>query len=124
MSEVKFEPFQRVLVRDGENAEWVITLFCYAHHYEDGVEYVCLNGTGWPFCLPYNNETKHLIGTTNSPTPPEPEFKWGDHVEVRDFLDNDWQPAIYCTHGPNVFLCVTKGSAFVHDWRYCRHADW
>jgi len=123
--QVEFQPFQRVLVRDGENAEWVITLFCYAHHYEDGVEYVCLNGTGWPICLPYNDETKHLLGTTNSPTPPEPEFQFGDKVVVKNAEDGNWCEAIFTNyHGKDVAAILHVDPSVISLWRYCRHAEW
>jgi len=123
MSEVKFEPFQRVMVRDYADV-WQCDF--YSSYNKEKNCYACVSGyiASPEKILPYNDETAHLLGTSDDPTSPEPEFKWGDHVKVRDYLDNDWQPAIYCSHGPNCFLCVTKGSAFVHDWRYCRHADW
>lgn len=124
MSEVTFAPFQKVLVRDGENAEWVITLFCHAHHYEDGVEYVCLNGTGWPFCLPYTEETAHLLGTTDSPTPPEPEFKWGDHVEVKNLKDSEWKQGIFLCRHNKYFLVLSKSDGDKSVFTYCRHAEW
>jgi len=119
MSEVKFEPFQKVLVRDCDDSKWEINLF---ERMVDG-KYLCLAGAYYQ-CLPYNNETKHLLGTTDSPTPPEPEFKWGDHVEVRNDKYNDWKKALFCNRNGGLNICLAIGDSMVTGWRRCRHADW
>lgn len=54
---VNFKPFEKVLVRNYGN--WTVNLF--SHKEEDG--YVCVNGFKWRQCIPYNDETKHLLGT-------------------------------------------------------------
>lgn len=54
-------PFDRVIVRDDNCDEWVCTIF--SHHGEDcGYPYNTASGA-YVCCIPYNNDTKHLIGT-------------------------------------------------------------
>lgn len=57
------QPFDRVLVRDYNVDEWDCNLF--SHH--DGGKtypYVCVSSR-WTHCIPFNEETKHLAGTTD-----------------------------------------------------------
>ena len=59
-----FKPFDRVLARDYGNDTWNACL--YSHH-ADGLDddwFVCDN-TYWHFIIPYNDDTKHLVGTKN-----------------------------------------------------------
>lgn len=59
----KFKPFDRVVVRDKEtDYEWFADLF--SHYDADTEKFVCL-GSVWAVCLPYNEETAKLIGTTD-----------------------------------------------------------
>lgn len=56
------QPFDRVLVRDNnDNSEsWRCDLFS---HIDNGVyRFICV-GDGYHYCIPYNEETKHLVGT-------------------------------------------------------------
>ena len=55
------KPFERVLCKNGI-AMWRCDLFSF--YAED---YMCPNvciGSSYTFCIPYNDETKHLVGTT------------------------------------------------------------
>lgn len=56
-----FKPFDKVLVRDSDDEKWSGDFFSYM---EDD-EAIC-TGTYWLQCLPYNEETAKLIGTTKS----------------------------------------------------------
>ena len=59
------KPFDKVLVRDYINNNWNCSLFSYISLNEKSEwSYVCLNH-GYRFCIPYNDETKHLLGTFN-----------------------------------------------------------
>lgn len=123
MSEVTFEPFQKVLVRDENEDEWHADFFS---HIYDGI-YVCV-GHPWKECIPYNDETAHLLGTTNSPTPPEPEFRFGDHVEI-SYDGIIWLKAVYvCEVGGDsphkVYRQNELGHGSEYHARYCRHAEW
>lgn len=63
-----FKPFDKVLVRDNEEDEWLINMFS---HYNERSQYKyrCIRNY-YIYCIPYNDDTKHLVGTTM----PAPEF--------------------------------------------------
>lgn len=63
------QPFDKVLVRDINSEKWKIQLF--SHIIKDcfPYEYHCI-GSCYNFCIPYNDDTKHLVGTTDE----APEF--------------------------------------------------
>ena len=54
-------PFDKVLVRD-DDCYWTADLFS---HIDDSIGKVCCSVFLWKQCVPYNNETKHLVGTTD-----------------------------------------------------------
>ena len=55
------KPFDKVLARNIANDRWCCDLFS---HIYDGINFICI-GTCWKQCIPYNDKTKHLVGTTN-----------------------------------------------------------
>lgn len=57
---VELKPFDKVLVRDFGSQAWQVSLFSY----KDSDYYYCCNGCGWNQCIPYNEKTAHLLGTT------------------------------------------------------------
>lgn len=58
-----FKPFDKVVVRENDSLDWEIDLFMkYEKEFET---YRCMTGR-WKQCLPFNEETEHLIGTTKS----------------------------------------------------------
>lgn len=67
------KPFDKVLGGD-PNLKWKIDFFS---HYEDGVyhPYMCV-GSMYKYCIPYNEDTKHLVGTTDEA--PEYYQYWED----------------------------------------------
>ena len=52
------KPFDKVLVRDRDIEHWICNLF--SHIIND--EYLCI-GSCFIYCIPYNDDTKHLVGT-------------------------------------------------------------
>jgi hypothetical protein len=57
------QPFDKVLVRDYlEESKWHTELFEQIIDGADEFRYQCLL-TNWQCCIPYNDETKHLLGT-------------------------------------------------------------
>ena len=65
-------PFDKVLVRDDSQRRWKGDLFCYINEDREGIKCFCLT-YNWHRCIPYNEETKHLVGTKEDC----PEFyKW------------------------------------------------
>ena len=57
------KPFDKVLVRDGNLGNWKNLFFSYIIECETCYPYFCLNNQ-YKYCIPYNEETKHLVGTT------------------------------------------------------------
>ena len=75
----KFDPktlqaFDRVLVRDDESCKWRIDFYS---HKSDNMTYPyrCI-GKAYTYCIPYNDETKHLVETTDEA--PEYYRYWED----------------------------------------------
>ena len=62
------KPFDKVLVRDYFHDEWMCTFFSHIRENSDS-PYVGVN-LDWRCCIPYNDGTKHLVGTTEE----APEF--------------------------------------------------
>lgn len=58
---VELKPFDKVLVRDSKSDKWRANLFGYID--KDGY-YHCVYAN-WAYCIPYNEETAHLLGTTD-----------------------------------------------------------
>lgn len=66
------QPFDKVLVRDETgNNNWNASLFI---RIEPGWDYTVLTiSSAWKWCVPYNEDTKHLLGTSKE----APEFyRW------------------------------------------------
>ena len=61
--EHEFKCFDTVLVRDNKFEEWHVAIFS---HIEVGLNYpyICEGGDLYKYCIPYNEKTKHLIGTS------------------------------------------------------------
>lgn len=65
------KPFDKVLVRDREQGYWRINLFShYVHNENNRRRYYCIHDISYKYCIPYNDDTKHLVGTDNE----APEF--------------------------------------------------
>ena len=65
------QPWDKVLAKDGFSSKWTCTFFS---HMDNDVTFpVFCSGGYFKVCIPYNEETKHLIGTKEDC----PEFyKW------------------------------------------------
>ena len=61
------KPFDKVLGRDSNTCIWRCNLF--SHIENKSFPYKCI-GNSYIYCIPYNDETKHLVGTTEK----APEF--------------------------------------------------
>ena len=59
-----FKPFDKVIVRDNKLDTWTIDFFSYKDKSCEEAPYTTINGW-YTYCLPYNEETAKLIGTTN-----------------------------------------------------------
>ena len=56
------QPFDRVIARSYCDDEWDCDIFSHINQ-EYSFPYVCI-GQAWKCCIPYNDDTKHLVGTT------------------------------------------------------------
>ena len=67
------KPFDRVLLRENCDDEWACDIFS---HLNETRNFVCTGSCSYVFCIPYNDDTKHLVGTTDE----APEFyrHWDD----------------------------------------------
>ena len=57
----ELKPFDKVVVRCSEADRWSIDFF--SHKVHNG--YICTGDAWFGYCLPYNDETAHLLGTTD-----------------------------------------------------------
>ena len=56
-----FKPFDKVLVRDTEVGNWCCDYFSH----KNADKYYCV-GAVCNYCIPYNDDTKHLVGTNKT----------------------------------------------------------
>lgn len=96
----KFEPFQKVLVRDKMKDEWEPDLFrrcvvsCISGEH---IGFKCIGCGTYKYCIPYDGN-EHLLGTTDSPEQKH-EYKFGDKVEINQ--SGTWVKAIFIAHEMN-----------------------
>ena len=57
------KPFDRVITRVDVNSIWTANIFSHVDQHGKYVTIGCVGG--YPYCLPYNEETAHLLGTTD-----------------------------------------------------------
>ena len=69
------QPFDKVLARFSHDAIWKCTLFSHENKEECTYKYVTMN-YDHRYCIPYNDDTKHLVGTTEEA--PEYYRYWED----------------------------------------------
>lgn len=60
--ECAFKPFDKVLARNDNCLQWGAKLF---DRMIDG-EYACTDSLVYKYCIPYNEQTAHLLGTTDN----------------------------------------------------------
>lgn len=63
------KPFDKVLVRDSHNAVWFCKWFSHIMDLSKFYKYAT-TGCLYRYCIPFNDETEHLVGTTDE----APEF--------------------------------------------------
>ena len=57
-----FQPFDKVLVRDTSSHNWECALFSHIEKLKFGDRVITV-GSFYDMCIPYNEDTKHLVGT-------------------------------------------------------------
>lgn len=60
--EHQFKPFDKVLVRDGDNESWFADFYSHNDH-EESFMFICV-GSSYNQCIPFEGN-EHLLGTTN-----------------------------------------------------------
>lgn len=67
-------PFDKILARDANNHIWECALLSHIDYLNEEYKVITV-GSCYVWCIPYNEETKHLVGTTDDC----PEYyKWWD----------------------------------------------
>lgn len=56
-------PFDRVITRNADDDIWTANIFSHMDSHGEYVTIGCVGG--YTYCLPYNEETAHLLGTTD-----------------------------------------------------------
>ena len=59
-----FKPFDKVLIRDSKKQIWIANYFSLYNEEDKDYPYVCMGGS-YCYCIPYNEHTAHLLGTTD-----------------------------------------------------------
>lgn len=92
MTDHKFEPFEKVLVRNADDEKWKADF--YSHHRSENWPYQCA-GDVYKQCILYTPETAHLLGTSQPYEPPKPpqEYEWGQKVKV--LIGREWDKGLY-----------------------------
>ena len=70
------QPFDKVLVRPNSSGKWSVDFFSYYASDELDCPCKCVGRFLKKYCIPYNDETKHLVGTTDEA--PEYYRYWED----------------------------------------------
>lgn len=60
------QPFDKVLGRDMDCERWCASFFSHIIDPPTDFQFVCV-GNDFKYCIPYNDETKHLLGTNQEP---------------------------------------------------------
>lgn len=117
----KFKMFDKVLVRDSENDNWVATFFS---HYDIEERVIAINDASWKYCIPASGN-ESLVGTDLDKWKPE----IGDLVAVKDKIHGDgWFLRIFygtnTRNGDKVYI-VGGVDTFSHnreEWEFCEPA--
>lgn len=65
------KPFDKVLARDTHDRRWICALFSHERKVDESITFNYQTTAGaYVYCIPYNDDTKHLVGTTDE----APEF--------------------------------------------------
>lgn len=62
-----FKPFDKVLARDYKSDYWLPTVFSMYENNNPVNHYIMIDNRIYNFCIPYNDETKHIAGTDQMP---------------------------------------------------------
>ena len=116
----EFNPFDKVMWR--QNTEWRADI---VSHITEENKVFLLSGYAIDRekILPYAGN-EYLLGTKEDPTPPYPNFKFGDKVEVMN-SNKEWWKGIFIRkreESTYPYLVITEGETSAEWYRYCRLA--
>ena len=69
------------MVRDYDDDPW--RAMHYSHFNNEQQRHYCASSY-WNQCIPYNENTAHLVGTNKPYTPPQPKTYWVEWVQNGD----------------------------------------
>ena len=70
-----FHAGMSVLVRNSNDSKWYLSYYgFYDATMTVPFKFICINGESWKQCIPFNDDTKYLLGTTNMC--PEEYINW------------------------------------------------
>lgn len=99
-NQFEFKPFDQVLVRDYDDDPW--RAMHYSHFDSTQQRHYC-SSSYWNRCIPYNENTAHLLGTCTPYKEPEPKTyqvifitQNGDRHQV-SYTDNEFKKFIETT---------------------------
>lgn len=100
MEKHQFKPFDQVLVRDADTQPWKCGIFSH-YNKNSEYEYLCI-GDLYMQCIPYNEETKHLLGTTKAYKQPQPKtycVEWVSNSKTQrvEYTDEEFENFIKTT---------------------------
>ena len=92
MENYQFKPFDQVLVRDSNQETWRASI--YSHKNNSNL-HVCVNCV-WTYCIPYNENTAHLLGTTKAYKQPQPKtycVEWVSNSKAQrvEYTDEEFE---------------------------------
>ena len=58
------KPFDKILVRNDIELKWNTNMFSHISN-DETYKYIGLMNTSWVYCIPFNDDTKHVVGTTD-----------------------------------------------------------
>ena len=122
MKDGKFEPFEKVLMRDNDEAEWRAVFFSRYEKSSMKAHYITTGDMHYNQCVPYEGN-ESLVGTTDNPKEPE-RFKFGDKVQVSNY-GKEWFNAIFFRYSISKeypYKVITEES--MDTYKECRKADW
>ena len=112
-----FEPGQPVIFRTSLLPTWNFSI--YNRITTDGTEHLVVGGcfVKNENILPYNDNTKYLLGTINDYDEWEPEPN--TVIAVRDDEEDDWMYRLFLYRDDmNRYVCKTDGSDGEYEWQY------
>ena len=95
MTDHKFEPGQLVLARNSDEHKWRLLHYSHFRNSADEHFFATIGDRDYRYCIPFNDDTKHLQNTTQPYEPPKPpvEYEWGQKVEV--LKRGEWDKGLY-----------------------------